>query len=209
MKTRKHEFTLIEILTVILIIGVLAGMLFPVVGHIQERGRIAEAKTLVSGMKAAVLAYQTEYNCLPNPGNATAEGHLGKWECASETADPGKDQNYLKLCSILAFTNCEQANQAGNVSTTAANLNPHGTRFMSPTKNMFKKESLGICDPWDFELVVFMDYDGDGQVKSTNAFDSSGATTYLSPVVVFCRGSQSTKVLSKITKNNIICSERR
>lgn len=55
-----------------------------------------------------------------------------------------------------------------------------------------------------------MDYDGDGKVKSNANYDpTKQATTYLSPVVVFCRGRQDTTEESKIEKGEIICSEKR
>ena len=74
---------------------------------------------------------------------------------------------------------------------------------------MYDRNTPGITDPWGFELAVYMDYNGDGKVKSDNNYDSAGATTYLSPVVVFCRGLQDSKAFNSVEKINFICSERR
>ena len=199
MKKHTHDFTLIEIMTVLVIIGVLAGILYPVLGHVQNKGKITEAKTLVSGMKAAVLGYLSEYNFLPNPQGKTDDQTLGNWDSF--------DGTYNQLSSILAYTDCENKDNGkkGNVSNTAKNHNGNGTRFITPTKSIY--EGGGIIDPWGFQLRVLMDYGGDGKVKSASNYDPSGPTVYLSPVVVFCRGLQDSN--EGFEKVSVICSERR
>ena len=148
MKKHTHNFTLIEILTVVVISGILASILFPVLGHVQEKGKITEAKTLVSGMKTAILGYLTEYNFLPNPKGDTTDKCYGSWSSS------GSDEYYCKICSILAYTDCENPNNGknGKVSSTAKAHNGNGTRFLSATKTMF--DGKGITDPWGFQLKL-------------------------------------------------------
>ncbi len=69
---RPRAFTLIELLTVIAIIGVLAGILIPVVGKVRESARVAQGVSNLRQIGAAVhlyaaqnrdlLPYGTEYN---------------------------------------------------------------------------------------------------------------------------------------------------
>ncbi len=79
MKFPKHTisqprsaFTLVELLTVIAIIAVLMGLLFPTVGAVKESARKAQAKNDVTQLVTAVKAYYTEY---------------GKYPIASPTSD--------------------------------------------------------------------------------------------------------------------------
>lgn len=58
-------FTLVELLTVIAIIAVLMGLLFPAIGIIKEQARKVQAKNDVTNIVAAVKQYYTEYGKYP------------------------------------------------------------------------------------------------------------------------------------------------
>ncbi len=58
-------FTLIELLTVIAIIAILMGLLFPAVAAVKEAARKAQAKNDAVGIVAAIKAYNTEYGKYP------------------------------------------------------------------------------------------------------------------------------------------------
>ncbi len=71
MNTSSHSraaadaFTLVELLTVIAIIAILMGLLFPAIGVIKEQARKVQAKTDVTNIVAAVKTYYTEYGKYP------------------------------------------------------------------------------------------------------------------------------------------------
>ncbi|MDB6154897.1 MAG: xcpT 2 [Chthoniobacteraceae bacterium] len=58
-------FTLIELLTVIAIIAILMGLLFPALASVKESARKAQARNDIVGIMTAVKQYYTEYGKYP------------------------------------------------------------------------------------------------------------------------------------------------
>jgi prepilin-type N-terminal cleavage/methylation domain-containing protein len=71
-KNHRLAFTLIEMLVVIAIIGILAGLLFTTVGPIKKKRLINLAQTELAQVQTAIEAYKTKKGFYPpdNPGNA-------------------------------------------------------------------------------------------------------------------------------------------
>jgi prepilin-type N-terminal cleavage/methylation domain-containing protein len=61
-----RAFTLIELLTVIAIIAILMGLLFPAIGLVKEQANKARAKNDVSNIVTAVRTYNVEYGKYPS-----------------------------------------------------------------------------------------------------------------------------------------------
>ena len=64
-QAQRLGFTLIELLVVISIIAVLAGLAFPAVNGAMDSARKARAKSDVTQIATAVVAYEMEYGILP------------------------------------------------------------------------------------------------------------------------------------------------
>lgn len=62
-----RAFTLIELLTVIAIIGILASILIPVVGKVRENAKRAHCSSNVRQVALAILTYESEVGVLPGP----------------------------------------------------------------------------------------------------------------------------------------------
>ncbi|HWD94768.1 MAG TPA: type II secretion system protein [Verrucomicrobiae bacterium] len=68
---RKAAFTLIELIVVIAIIGILATLIFPIVGVINKNKQIATARAQLKGIEAAIDGYKTKLGFYPpdNPNS--------------------------------------------------------------------------------------------------------------------------------------------
>ena len=85
-RIQRHDqgFTLIELLTVIAIIAILMGLLFPAVNAVKDAAKKAEAKNACAGIVAAVKQYNAEYGKYPpldlpagKPGEPVLDALIG------------------------------------------------------------------------------------------------------------------------------------
>jgi len=161
---RSLAFTLVELLTVIAIIAILMGLLFPAIGIVKDQARKAEAKTACAGIVAAVKAYNTEYGKYPVADAAsTADLKVGGSESALNS----------DLFYIL------RARAQGKNQTPAHTYNPRRISFFeaksatAPSSNpsAFKggiADTTGVFfDPWGgaYGVVIDADYNNEVDVK--------------------------------------------
>lgn len=66
MKNTKKAFTLVELLIVIAIIGILVGMLTPMISSAQKRAVASTSKTFLVNIASALERYQAEYGYFPD-----------------------------------------------------------------------------------------------------------------------------------------------
>lgn len=76
MQQYKRAFTLIELLTVIAIIVILAGILIPAVGQVRKKTDIATSKATISQYLAALHAFKSEYGFFPFSQKLDSSGHI-------------------------------------------------------------------------------------------------------------------------------------
>ena len=86
----RHGFTLIEMLIVISIIVILAGLAFPAVNGAIDSARKAQAKSTVAQIAAAVSAYETEYGKLPSWGSSVDLAFVHILSAEDDDANPRK-----------------------------------------------------------------------------------------------------------------------
>lgn len=74
MKQRKISFTLVEILTVVAIIGILAGISLGITSFVSNRNREVQSQTTVKMLEVILEQYKTKYGAYPavngKPGSA-------------------------------------------------------------------------------------------------------------------------------------------
>ena len=94
MKTSScKRFTLIEMLVVIAIIVILAGLVFPALGLARQNARKSKANSECQSLKTAIIMYESEFSCWPVSVSSSKEGQALS------------DSDYKQMCKYLIGEN--------------------------------------------------------------------------------------------------------
>jgi len=170
MKTK--TFTLVELLVVIGIIILLAGLLLPAVASGLKKADITKCKAQMTTLANAIKQYQATYGRLPIP--STTNGSTAYTEGNALDAD-----QYTWLIKVL---------QNHDLSTDAKKANTKGIKFLEIVNNTPGEYQ----DPWEKNFQVFLDTDYDGDVESTKVCGligkGSSQNTYYYSVMIYSMG---------------------
>jgi prepilin-type N-terminal cleavage/methylation domain-containing protein len=183
MKTRASQlssrfaFTLIELLTVIAIIAILMGLLFPAIGAVKENARKVQAKNDLVNIVAAVKQFSTEYGKYPSlidpaaPAPPSSQKDL--W-CGD--AEGAKIPNSALFNTLRNIPEGPNANYLANPRKTVFFSSKSVSNPEDPRGGFLDKESTGgasksgggagggstkgcFFDPWGKQYNVMIDTD--------------------------------------------------
>ena len=202
----RSAFTLVELLTVIAIIAILMGLLFPALQIVKDQANKVKAKTDVVNTVAAVKQYYTEYGKYPlagvaQTGVATTKDYVfGDAASASTAGTP--NNNHLLYDILRNYPNGSQTRSEG---PSGADGNPrqivfyegkNGIATSGMPRSGFAGNATGgtgilgcFYDPWGAQYAVSVDsnYDNFVPVPYLDFPAPSGADLpYASAVNVGC-----------------------
>ncbi len=193
-------FTLIELLTVIAIIAVLMGLLFPAIGSVKETARKTQAKNDEMQMVNAIKAYYTEYGKYPID---TTSGAATDFVIQS-----GADNS--KVIDVL------RNNVNGSNGTIVQKLNPRQIVFLeaplasgSGTPN--EKGGIGstkkdqYLDPWGISYGIAIDGDYDNQLlKVSHGYGDANFATLSTGAIAWSNGKDKKKAPTFAGSDDVI-----
>ena len=173
IRPANQGFTLIELLTVIAIIAILMGLLFPAVAAVKEAAKKAEAKNACTGIAAAVKQYYAEYGKYP-PIKLDDGGSTTAATTDMIVGDPACTKA-LTVNNVL-FDILRAIPRGKNAQPQPNSLNPRKIIFFegkaasdatAPRSGFLEKggdeKNLGCYfDPWgkQYNVIIDSNYDG-------------------------------------------------
>lgn len=130
-------FTLIELLVVIGVIGILAGLLLPVLSRAKERGRAAQCLNNLKQFGVATALYADDHEYYP-PGRRAG---VTQWDLCLGTYAGGKE-NPLSPDARTALFMCPSVRTPNNGTRLNYSANPNVFKEITPAVPQAKPESV-------------------------------------------------------------------
>ena len=180
----QFAFTLIELITVIAIIAILMGLLFPAISGAKETARRGQAATVIKSIVNASKSYANDYGKYPPIDSASSGGGSGGGGATADTYySYGDTKNgKCKEDNNELFDVLRAIDRGANVKHV---MNKRQQRYFEEKKatdpklpregfadgKEFSDDIQGqLFDPWGNQYCVVLDGDGDEILKMGSFF---------------------------------------
>ena len=174
----KHRFfTLVELLTVIAVIAILAGIAVPVVVSMQSKGKETSARADMNAIKMALTQFKADYSIFPVTGASGDTLYHAGYDSAVDDQDIDTMISHLTLISPSpkGGSGSDKDNPVDYTST----LNKKKRKYLdAPAKPVEAKFAAGTSpvrgfmklDPWGRRYNIAMDTNYDKKLALTEKF---------------------------------------
>ena len=177
---QRRAFTLVEMLVVIAIIAILAGILIPVVGRAKTKAKVAASRVEMAGLETAIKSYKNDYNRWPIPKKPMG---VTRWANRGRDFTYGiNEPNYVTpnneaLMDILMAEDRRRPNLSGFPLgyNPEHSRNPKKNKYFEPKESGEANEFPGLSlyndidnmsgrfhDPFGNKYIISIDLSGDG-----------------------------------------------
>ncbi|MBP5212826.1 MAG: type II secretion system protein [Pyramidobacter sp.] len=190
----KKTFTMVELLVVIAVIGILAGILVPVLGNATQKARITQARADINTLMTAMKSYESTYNALPcayekdhktstrdgEKGFAKEDNYLFWHEYAKNSNSDSKAYDtFVQELSQVDITNKDATDVRERISNpkdpSTSIYNSRGLKLLEVGQHFPEK---GFVDPWGNRYAIILN---DGYAKNGIIFKRDKGVLDLNP----------------------------
>jgi prepilin-type N-terminal cleavage/methylation domain-containing protein len=162
-RVRKDAFTLIELLAVVAIIGILAGVLLPAVGTVKKKSKIAASKAQLANYVNAMQLFKAEYKYFPLVSGSADSDEI---QLSTESSD------FIQVMSARDPATGDSVSFGGN----RRRISFHSfaaSEFWLNNSDVVSQEQL--ADRFNnTNIVIVVDTDGDGFVAPSGPAADEG-----------------------------------
>jgi len=153
-----NGFTLIEMLTVVAIIGILVALLLPALAGAKERAKVAKARTQMAGIELSIKQYETEYSRFPATPGIEGDGKPDYTFAGDHSWNPHANKAWNSvameiLLDLNSGANAGHARNPRNLVLLHAKQQAGDEPGLSTTDHIFR-------DPWGTPYIITVDLDG-------------------------------------------------
>ena len=187
---KKQHFSLVELLTVIAVIAILAGILIPTVGAVKESGRATQALTEAKGIHLAIKSFQNDHKYLPSKdASGGSSNDIVYWgsdaadtpaanDSVRITENAALNASYLNFFDTICYVDHTDITKTPASSSNAKTFNKKTKKYLNAPNSYIgasNSTTAGYRDPWGRPYIIYLDTNYDGKIEGIAAkFGATG-----------------------------------
>ena len=187
---KRHSFTLVELLTVIAVIAILAGIAIPVVIGMQSKGKETAARADMNAIKMALTQFKVDYSVWPQVspdsslitkiGSSDADLLMETPFSPDSSSRSKAEEAYDKIIQSLT-NNTVVATTPTEPAAADRYGNTKKRRYLDPpAKPVLSKNSTTAgyykLDPWGRRYNIALDWNYNGKIDLSNSYKFAQGT---------------------------------